>query len=116
MALADSVVFLEETPELNYSLAKAIELDPKLGEAYATLGFLQTVHKWQWREAEANFKRSIELNPGYATAHHWYAILLGIEGRFEEAKAEMQKALDIDPTSFNYLADMGQIYYFDATM
>jgi len=113
VGLADSLVFFEETPELNYSLAKAIELDPNLGEAYATLGFVQTVHQWKWAEAEANFARSIELNPGYPTAHHWYAILLGIQGRYKEAKSEMQKALDINPVSYNYLADMGQIYYFE---
>lgn len=113
VGLADSIVFFEETPELVYSLTKALELDPDLGQAYATLGFLLTVHRWDWNEAEKNFKKAIELDPGYATAHHWYAILLGIEGRHEEAKIEMQKALDINPASYNYLADMGQLHYFE---
>src|SRR6185503_2230619 len=66
-----------------------------------------------WKEAEANFKKSIELNPGYATGHHWYGILLEIEGRFEEAKAEMNRAIEINPMSYNFLTDLGQVYYFN---
>lgn len=114
VGLADSLVMNDSaTPELNSLIAKAIELDPNLGEPYATLGFSQTVHKWDWRAAEQSFKKSIELKPGYVTAHHWYAILLGIEGRTAEAKSEMQKALIINPGSYNLLADLGQLYYFD---
>ena len=59
------------------------------------------------------FRRSIELNPGYANSHHWYAELLAVEGRSGEAISEMQKAIDINPVSHNFLADLGQIYYFD---
>ena len=64
------------------------------------------------RRAEDSFKRSIELNPGYTTAHLWYAILLGIEGRFDEAKSELRRALEINPLSYNFLTDLGQVYYF----
>ena len=113
VGLADSMVFDARQDETHTAISKALELDPNLGEAYATLGFYQTVHKWKWEEAEARFKKSIELNPGYATAHHWYAVLLGIEGRNDEAKVEMQRALEINPTSYNFLADLGQIYYFN---
>ena len=113
VGLADSTVFYRRQDETHTAILKALELDPNLGEAYATIGFYQTVHEWNWEDAEAKFKKSIELNPGYATAHHWYAVLLGIEGRNDEAKVEMQRALEINPTSHNFLADLGQIYYFN---
>ena len=113
IGLADSIVFGAETPELDNAIGKALSLDPDLGEAYATLGFVDTVHRWRWPEAEENFKRAIALRPGYATAHHWYAILLGIQGRNEEAKGEMLKALEINPQSYNFIGDLGQIYYFE---
>jgi TolB-like protein len=113
VGLADSMIFAYRQGETTSALTKALELDPNLAEAYASHGFYRTVHEWQWQEAEADFKKSIELNPGYATAHHWYAILLGIQGRNDEAKAEMERALEINPTSYNFLADLGQIYYFN---
>ncbi len=94
-------------------IEKAIEIDPNLAEAHATLGFLQMFHEWNWQEAEAEFKKSIELNGGYPMAHHWYATLLEIEGRNAEAKAEFQRALEINPLSHNFLADLGQAFYFN---
>ena len=54
------------------------------------------------KEAEESFKKSIELDPNYAKAHQWYGMLLGIEGRYDEAKKEKQRAIDIDPTSYNF--------------
>lgn len=113
VGLADSMIFDYRRGETASAFMKALELDPNLAEAYATIGFYQTVHGWQWQDAEANFKKSIELNPGYSTAHHWYAILLEIEGRDAEAKAEMERALEINPLSYNFLADLGEIYYFN---
>lgn len=112
VGLADSLVFGGETEDLGDALVKAMALDPELGEAYATYGFTLALHHWNWKEAEENFKKSIDLSPGYATAHHWYATLLAIEGRTQEAEAEMKRALEIDPLSHNFLADLGQIYYF----
>jgi DNA-binding winged helix-turn-helix (wHTH) protein/TolB-like protein/Tfp pilus assembly protein PilF len=113
VGLADTYVMRETEPGVSVrSINKALELDPNLGEAYATLGFINTFHYWNWAEAENLFCRSIELRPGYGTAHHWYATLLAIEGRFDEAKAEMHRALEIDPLSKNFLADLGQIHYF----
>jgi len=95
-----------------HALERALELDPNMAEAHATLGFVRIFHYWDWGGAEVAFKRSIELNPGYATAHHWYATLLGIQGRTIEAKAEMKRALEINPLSHNFLTDMGQAHYF----
>jgi tetratricopeptide (TPR) repeat protein len=113
VGLADSLIFYTPSSELRSALLKAIELDPNLGEAWASQGFMLGVHSWRWKEAEDAFKKSIELNPGYATAHHWYGVVLEIQGKHEQAKAQMRRALEIDPLSYNFLADLGQVYYFN---
>jgi DNA-binding winged helix-turn-helix (wHTH) protein/TolB-like protein/cytochrome c-type biogenesis protein CcmH/NrfG len=112
VGLADTLATMTNAGEANLAVEKALELDPNLAEAHATLGFIKMFHEWKWAEAESAIKRSIELNPGYATAHHWYATLLEIQGRNDHAKAEFQRALEIDPMSYNFLADLGQAYYF----
>lgn len=112
VGVADYIVMGANAAETTNALTRALELDPNLAEAYATAGFNYTFHTWDWQTAEVNFKRSIELNPGYATAHHWYAILLAIQGRTDEAKSEMRRALEINPMSHNFLADLGQLHYF----
>jgi tetratricopeptide (TPR) repeat protein len=112
VGLADRLVMESDPARASITINKALELDPNLAEAYATAGFINTFHTWEWPSAESNFKKSIELNPGYATAHHWYATLLAIQGRNDEAKAEMRRALEINPVSHNLPADLGQIHYF----
>lgn len=112
VGLADRLITESDPTEADTVIDKALELDPNLGEAYASRGFLLTFHYWKWDEAESSFKRSIDLNPNYAPAHQWYAILLEIRGRNAEAVSEMRRAVEIDPISPNYLADLGQAYYF----
>ncbi len=113
VGLADTLATSDSLGETYGVVQRALELDPNSAEAHATLGFIKMFHEWSWREAEAAYKKSIELNPGYATAYHWYATLLAIEGRNKEAKAAMSRALEINPLSHNFLADMGQLHYFD---
>ncbi|HSE98400.1 MAG TPA: FlgO family outer membrane protein, partial [Blastocatellia bacterium] len=112
LGLADTLSMRSENNESLHAIQKAIELDENLGEAYASRGFWSMFKAWRWDQAEADFKRAIELRPGYGTAHQWYATLLAITGRVEEAKTEMRRALEIDPMSHNFLADMGQMHYF----
>jgi DNA-binding winged helix-turn-helix (wHTH) protein/TolB-like protein/tetratricopeptide (TPR) repeat protein len=112
LGLADILSMGDGPAEADIAIDKAIRLDDSLGEAYASRGFTRAMNRWQWSEAEADFKRSIELSPGYGTAHQWYATLLAITGRVEDAKAQMRAALAIDPTSPNFLADLGQMHYF----
>ena len=112
IGLADRIVTNADAAEAWTLIPKALELDPNLAEAYATSGFLITFHNGDWQYAEAEFKKSIELNPGYATAHHWYATLLAIQGRTDEAKSEMHRALEINPLSHNFLTDLGQASLF----
>ncbi|MCS6805623.1 MAG: FlgO family outer membrane protein, partial [Blastocatellia bacterium] len=95
------------------AISKALELDPTLGEAYASRGFYLMFQEWRWAEAEQSFRRAMELSPGYATAHQWYAYYLAFHGRLAEAKAAMNRALEIDPLSPNFHADLGQLLYFE---
>lgn len=110
--LADTLATRINPEEAKYIITKALELDPNLAEAHATNGFIQMFHDWKWKEAEASFKKSIELNPNYATAHQWYATLLEITGKNAEAKTALRRALEINPISHNFLADLGQAHYF----
>lgn len=92
---------------------KALSLDANLAEAHATLGFIKTFRDWDWTAAEANFKRSLTLNPDYATAHHWYSILLLIQGRLEAASEEIKRAKELEPRSFPINKDIGELLFFE---
>lgn len=80
------------------ALLKALELDPQLAEAHASLGHLRT-RQWDWSRAEEEFERAIKLNPNYAIAHAWFGIHLVLRGRSEQALAEAEKAQGLDPLS-----------------
>ena len=79
--------------------AKAVALDDASAEAHASLGFALLRHGWDWRGAEREYLRAIELNPGYAWAYHWYGQLLTSQRKFEEAYPWTQRALQLDPIS-----------------
>lgn len=78
---------------------RALELDPELAEAHASLGEIATYADWDWAGAERHLRRSIDLDPDYATARQWYAELLAILGRFDEAIEQGRLAARLDPTS-----------------
>jgi TolB-like protein/Tfp pilus assembly protein PilF len=78
---------------------KAIELDDALAEPHASLAFIAETYDWDWLTAEREYKRALELNPGYAQAHNWYAGYLTYTGRFNEGIAEAMRARDLDPLS-----------------
>lgn len=86
-------------PKAKSAALKAIALDDSLAEAHNSLAYVTLNYEWNWARAEAEFQRSLELNPGYAHAHHWYAHLLLSAGRITEALAESERALDLDPLS-----------------
>src|SRR5262249_13930949 len=79
--------------------AKALELDNVLGQALTSLAFCLDLFDWDWESSEREFRRAIALNPGYATAHHWYAWHLSTVGRNSESIDEMRKAESLDPLS-----------------
>lgn len=78
---------------------KAIELDNSLAEPHASLAFIAETYEWDWPTAEREYKQALELNPGYAQAHNWYAGYLTYTGRFDEGIAEATRARELDPLS-----------------
>jgi tetratricopeptide (TPR) repeat protein len=91
---------------------RALELDDTLAEAHASLGMAKYFFNWGWEDAEREFQRAIDLNPNYATAHHWYAYLLMLLGRFEQALSELARAQELDPLSLIINATSGYLLYF----
>lgn len=102
----------EACPKAEAAAKKAIEIDGMLGEAYASLGNILTSYYWDWPAAERTLQRAIDLNPRYATAHHWYAELLSYLGRFEEAIRELRRAQEIDPLGLMVNTDAARLHYF----
>lgn len=81
------------------AVMKALEIDGSLAEAHSALGFIREYYDWDWEAAEQAFRRAVRGKPGYVTAHHWYAEFLSWMGRPEEAIAEAERALELDPLS-----------------
>jgi DNA-binding winged helix-turn-helix (wHTH) protein len=100
----------EALPKAKAAAIKALELDNNLGEAHNSLAFCLDGFDWNFAAAEKEFRRAIELNPSYATAHHWYAWHLSLLGRNSEAISEMKKAKDLDPLSLIINADLAELY------
>ena len=118
--LADAYITLQDysfispkevLPKAKEAVGKALELDSTLGEARTSLA--QILHReWDWEGAEREFKRAIQLNPGYPTAHHWYALSLTYAGRSDEAIAEIRRALELDPLSLIINRNLGLVLYY----
>jgi tetratricopeptide (TPR) repeat protein len=89
----------EYKPLAKHSALKALELDANLAEAHASLGYIINTYDFDWEGAEREYKKAIELNPNYATAHQWYAEHLAFKGKTDEALEEISKALELDPFS-----------------
>jgi TolB-like protein/Tfp pilus assembly protein PilF len=102
----------EVMPRAKTAAMKALEIDDTIAEAHASLGWAKLTLDWDWPGAEREFKRSIELNPNYATAHQWYAEYLTTMGRAEEARAEMKRALELDPASLPISVAMAATQYY----
>ncbi len=98
----------EETfPKAKAAALKALAIDNSLAEAHTSLGTVLRSYEWDWTGAEREYRRALQLNPGYATAHHWYAFLLSILGRHDEAIAEIKRARELDPLSLRINANVG---------
>ena len=101
----------EGFPKAKTAAEKALSLDDHLAEAHASLGLVKFYYEWDWSSAEAELKKALELNPGYAQAHQYYADFVKSFGRFEEALGEMKKALALDPLSYSINTGIGHILY-----
>jgi len=119
--LADSYALLggysmapqtEFMPKARAAALRALQIDENLPEAHTALALVVQNYDWDWQNAEKEYLRAIELNPNYATAHHWYAEHLALLGRFDEALRESERARQLDPLSLIIATDKGVILYF----
>ena len=99
-------------PKAKVAALKALAIDDRLAEAHAALALIETAYDYDYTAAEREFKRAIELNPNYPTAHHWYAHYLVIRQRFPEALGEIQQAHDLDPYSLPINEFYGMARYY----
>jgi serine/threonine-protein kinase len=91
---------------------KALELDDTVAEAHASLAWALFIHDWDWPNAAREFRRAVELDPGYPTAHQWYAFYFCAMGRLDEALVEGHAALELDPASVSIRRGMGWAYHY----
>ena len=118
--VADSYVLLgwnsylppkDAFPKAKAAALTALQFDPDLGEAHTPLAAVLWLHDWQWPEAQKEFKRSLELNPNYPTANHWYAEYVMTMGRHAEAIAKIKNSQTLDPLSLIINVAIGRDYY-----
>lgn len=98
-------------PKAKSAALKALEIDDSLAEAHASLATILSRYDWDWSGAENEFKRSLALNPNYASAHHWYGVHLRAMGDSEGGLAELVRAQELDPLSPMINADLGYFLY-----
>jgi TolB-like protein/class 3 adenylate cyclase/cytochrome c-type biogenesis protein CcmH/NrfG len=124
VGLADGLVLLahysatpltEVADEARAAAERALALDPDLGEAEVSLGFLAD-SEWKWEEAERRFRRGLELRPGYAVGYHWFGNYLSTVGRYDEAIATLRRALSLDPLSLPIQLALGTAFNFSGRL
>ena len=102
----------EAYPRSEAATRRALELDDTLAEAYPSLASAKAYYHYDWEGAEQDYRHAIKLKPGYATAHHWYTVMLVQLGRLEEAEVENRKAFELDPFSPTINQFRAVIFYF----
>jgi len=102
----------EFIPKARAAALRALEIDGNSAEAHTSLALIAENYDWDWQTAEKEFRRAIELDPNYATAHQWYAEYLGFQARFAEALAESKRARQLDPLSLIIVTDDCALRYF----
>jgi eukaryotic-like serine/threonine-protein kinase len=98
----------EVVPKARDAVARALQLDDTLAEAHTSLAAIKQFYDWDWTGAGQEYRRALELNPGYATGHQYYSDYLSSLGRHEEALAEGQRAVELDPLSLIINSDTAQ--------
>jgi TolB-like protein/DNA-binding winged helix-turn-helix (wHTH) protein/Tfp pilus assembly protein PilF len=102
----------ELMPKARTAALRALELDESLAEAHASLALIKENYEYDWAESEKEFRRAIQLDPQYATAHQWYAEFLSWQGRFDDAFSESEHARQLDPLSLIIASDRAAILYY----
>ena len=101
----------EGYPQAERAALKALEIDGNLAAGHLAMAQVKADYRWEWAAAERGFQRALELNPGNATAHHWYALYLLGQGRFDEALIETRRARELDPLSLIVNMSTGHVLY-----
>jgi serine/threonine protein kinase/tetratricopeptide (TPR) repeat protein len=91
---------------------RALAIDETVAEAHTSLGWVLFIYEWKWADAAREFRRSIALDHRYATAHQWYAALLGARGEMQESLIEAHTAQELDPTSVSARRSLAYMYYY----
>ncbi len=91
---------------------RALAIDPQLAEAHTSLAKIRLSYEWDWAGAETEFRRALELKPGYATAHQWYGVYLSEMGRHDESLEHRKRALELDPLSLSISTGVGRAYFW----
>ena len=102
----------EAFPRAAAAASKALEMDDTLSEAHTSLAFVKMAYEGDWAGADREYRRAIELNPNYATAHQWYASYLVMMRRFDESINEIKRAQTLDPLSRIINSNLGLHYYY----
>jgi TolB-like protein/DNA-binding winged helix-turn-helix (wHTH) protein/Tfp pilus assembly protein PilF len=121
--LADAYALLGSMPNLEISRAdamtrakaaalKAIQLNNSLAEAHTSLAFVNMHYEWDWASSQKEFKRALDLNPNYATAHQWYAVWLMAQGQAAASLEEERRAQESDPLSTIIKTDTAQLLVY----
>ena len=99
-------------PKAKVAVGKALELDEMLAEAHTSLAYIKTIYDWDWKGAEKEFKRGIELKSSDEWSHEGYGWYLAAMGRFDESIAEMKRAREVDPLSLPAIAHLGVPFFY----
>ena len=98
-------------PKARHAADQGLKLDSGLAETNTSAGYIEFYYDWNWPAAESHLKRALEINPNYALAHFYYALLLSSAERFDQAGAEAKRALELDPVSVSFTALSGQFEF-----
>ena len=100
----------ESIPDARRAASRSLELDETLAEAHEALAHVRILYEWNWVDAEREYRRALELNRSFATAHQRLALLLTVMGRLGEARAEIERAQELDPLSFIIQTDSALVW------
>lgn len=112
LPFSSDVVPATVLPKARAALVQALVLDETLAEAHAANGYIRAYYEWDWRGAELEFKRALELRPNYADAYFSYSRFLASRGRIDEAVAQLARAVELDPLSAELPSNVALLDYF----
>jgi DNA-binding winged helix-turn-helix (wHTH) protein/TolB-like protein/Tfp pilus assembly protein PilF len=112
LSILEAAAPQEAFPKARAAAIKALEIDDTLAEARTSLGWIKWVYDWDWPGSEREFKRAIQISPGYATAYDWYAVCLAQTGRFDQALSQLRLAQRHDPLSLVIQVHTGWVYFY----